>query len=87
MRLCPQYKVLPTLGTPASAEALTSLFNIIKQVPGDETSKLHKERHQQKVTNAAQIFIAEMLYFRTEINSWTLFMTKAKFIDRSDQKY
>ena len=56
---CPQYEALPTPVTPVSAEALTSLLNMIKQVPDDETSKRHKERLQQKVTTAAQTFLAK----------------------------
>jgi len=56
---CPQYEALPTPVTPVSAEALTSLLNIIKQVSDDETSRRHKERLQQKVTTAAQTFLAK----------------------------
>lgn len=54
-----QYEALPTPVTPVSAEALTSLLNMIKQVPGDETSRQHKERLQKKVTTAAQTFLAK----------------------------
>jgi hypothetical protein len=42
-----------------SGGALTSLLNIIKQVPDDETNKPHKERPQQKVNNTAQRAFAE----------------------------
>lgn len=56
---CPQYEALLTPATPMSAGALTSLLNIIKQVSDDETSRQYKERLQQKVTNAAQIFLAK----------------------------
>ena len=56
---CPQYEALPTPVTPVSAEALTSLLNMIKQVSEDETSRQHKERLQQKVTSAAQTFLAK----------------------------
>lgn len=56
---CPQYEALPTPVTPVSAEALTSLLNMIKQVSDDETSRQHKERLQQKVTTAAQTFLAK----------------------------
>jgi len=45
--------------TPVSAEALTSLLNMIKQVPDDETNRRHKERLQQKHTSATQLFFAE----------------------------
>ena len=42
-----------------SAESLTLLLNMIKQVPDDgDTSRQHKERLQQKVTAAAQTFLA-----------------------------
>ena len=56
---CPQYEALPTPVTPVSAEALTSLPNMIKQVSDDETSRRHKERLQKKVTTAAQTFVAK----------------------------
>lgn len=56
---CPQYEALPTPVTPVSAEALTSLLNMVKQVPSDETSRQHKERLQKKVNTAAQIFLAK----------------------------
>lgn len=57
---CPQYEALPTPVTPVSAEALTSLLKMIKQAPDDETSRQYKERLQQKVTTAAQIFLAKI---------------------------
>lgn len=41
---CPQYKALPTPVAPVSAEALTSLLNMIKQVSDDETSRRLEER-------------------------------------------
>lgn len=56
---CPQYEALPMPVTPVSAEALTSLLNLIKQVSDDETSRQHKERLQQKVTSAAQTFLVK----------------------------
>ncbi|KAF2417700.1 hypothetical protein EJ08DRAFT_571392, partial [Tothia fuscella] len=52
------YEVLPTPVTPVSAEALTSLLDMIKQVPDDETSRQHKCRLQQKITNAAHTSFA-----------------------------
>ena len=55
----PQHEALPTPATPVSAEALTSLLNIIKLVSDNETSRQHKERLQQKVTTAAQTFLAK----------------------------
>jgi sRNA-binding protein len=42
-----------------SAEALTSLLDMIKQVPNDETSMRHKERLQQKHIKATQLSFAE----------------------------
>ncbi|KAL2048307.1 hypothetical protein N7G274_000218 [Stereocaulon virgatum] len=33
-------------------------YNIIKQAPDDETSRQHKQRRQQKASNAAQMFLA-----------------------------
>jgi hypothetical protein len=42
-----------------SAEALTSVLNMIKQVSDDETNRQHKERLQQKHTNATQLSFAE----------------------------
>ena len=57
---CPQYEALPTPATPMSAESLTLLLNMIKQVPDDgETSRQYKERLQQKVTAAAQTYLAK----------------------------
>jgi hypothetical protein len=66
---CSQYEALPIPMTPMSAEALTSLLNMIKQISDDKTSRRHKERLQQKVTIAAQTFLAKMLFLRIEINS------------------
>ena len=59
MGSCPQYEALPTPVTPVSTEALTSLLDMIKQVPSDETSRQLQERLQQKVTTAAQTFLAK----------------------------
>ena len=61
---CPQYEALLTPVTPVSAEALTSLLNMIKQAPDDETSRQHKERLQQKVTTAAQMFLAKNSFLK-----------------------
>ena len=55
----PQYEALRMPITPASPGALTRLLNIIKQVPDDEISRQHKQRLQQKVSNAAQLFLAK----------------------------
>lgn len=56
---CPQYEPLRTPLTPKSPEALTLLLNMIKKVSDDETSRQYKWRLQQKVNNAAQIFLAK----------------------------
>lgn len=56
---CLQYEELPTPVTPVSAEALTSLLNIIQQIPSNETSRQHKERLQKTVATAAQTFLAK----------------------------
>ena len=69
---CPQHEALPTPVTPVSAEALTSLLNMIKQVSDDETSRQHKERLQQKVTTVAQTFLAKNALFEDR----NLFLTK-----------
>ena len=45
--------------TPVSAEALTSLLNMIKQVYDDETNRQHKKRLQQKHAKATQLSFAE----------------------------
>lgn len=55
----PHYKLLRTPLTPASPGALNLLLNEIKQVPDDKISRLHKQRLQQKVTNAAHLFLAK----------------------------
>lgn len=56
---CQQYEPLRTPLTPASPGALNSLLNKIKQVPDDEMNRQHKQRLQQKVNNAAQLFLAK----------------------------
>jgi hypothetical protein len=59
--ICPQDDVLQTPVTPVSAEALTSLHNIIKQEAqthnGPNVQRL--QRHVQKLANAAQVFFAD----------------------------
>ena len=42
-----------------SAEALTWLLNLIKQVLNNKTNRQHKERLQNKVNNAAQTFLVK----------------------------
>ena len=56
---CTQDQIPQTPATPVSAEALTSLLDMIKQVPDDETNREHKERLQQRHTNATQLSFAE----------------------------
>lgn len=53
------HEVPHTPVTPVSAEALTSLSNVIKQVPNDEANRQYKEKLQQKLINAAQLCFAE----------------------------
>jgi len=52
-------QVPQTPATPVSAEALTSLLDIIKQVPDDEENREHKARLQQKHTNATRLLLAK----------------------------
>ncbi|KAF1937567.1 hypothetical protein EJ02DRAFT_469590 [Clathrospora elynae] len=54
-----QYEVLPTPATPKSGEDFARLLAMIKHVPNDEASSQHKERLQQKVSHAAQTFLAK----------------------------
>ncbi|KAK3064666.1 hypothetical protein LTS18_005093 [Coniosporium uncinatum] len=56
VRPCPQDKVAQT---PVSSEALTSLLNLIKQHPHDETSKQRQQIFAQKLANAAQTSYAQ----------------------------
>jgi hypothetical protein len=56
---CTHNQVPQTPTTPVSAEALASLLDMIKQVPDDETNRQHKQRLQQKHTNATQLSFAE----------------------------
>ncbi|KAF2729863.1 hypothetical protein EJ04DRAFT_412905, partial [Polyplosphaeria fusca] len=68
----PHHAELPTPTTPVLGEALTSLLDIIKHVPKDEASSEHKERLQQKVSNAAQTFLAK----NTLLHDQNRFLTK-----------
>ena len=56
-----QDQVPQTLVTPVSAEAVTSLHNLIKEDANvlNETSKQRIHRHIQKLTNATQLSFAE----------------------------
>jgi hypothetical protein len=56
---CVQDQIPQTPATPVSAEALVSLLDMIKQAPDDEENRAHKERLQQKHTNATQRSFAE----------------------------
>ena len=44
---------------PVSAEAMTSLLNMIKQISSDETSRRYEERLQQKIATTTQTFLAK----------------------------
>lgn len=59
-----QDQIPQTPTTPMSAEALTSLLDMIKQVPDNEMHRGHKERLQQKHTNATQLSFAERALLR-----------------------
>jgi len=65
--LCPQGEVLQT---PVTSEALTSLYNLIKQdaYAEDEMSKQRQQRHIQKFANAAQTCFAERALQREQIH-------------------
>ena len=52
-----RYEALPTPVTPGSADALTSLLNMIEQIP--ETDRPRKEKLRKKVVNAAHISFAK----------------------------
>jgi hypothetical protein len=66
--ICPQDDVLQTSVTSVSAEALTSLHNIIKQEAqthnGPSVQRL--QRHVQKLANAAQISFADCALLRDQ---------------------
>jgi hypothetical protein len=65
---CPQDEVPQTPVTPVSAEALTSLHNLIKQDAHtlNETSTQRLQRHVQKLANAAQVSFAERALLRDQ---------------------
>jgi len=56
---CPHDQVPQTPVTPVSVEALTSLLDMIKYVPDDETNRQHKERLHQKHIKATQLSFAQ----------------------------
>jgi hypothetical protein len=62
-----RYESLPTPTTPKSGEGLARLLAMIEHVPkepSDEASNQHKERLQQKVSHAAQTFLAKNALLR-----------------------
>jgi hypothetical protein len=64
-----QYEALPTPTTPKSEEGLSLLLAMIERVPkepNDEASSQHKERLQQKVSHAAQTFVAKNALLRDQ---------------------
>ncbi|KAF2469763.1 uncharacterized protein BDR25DRAFT_288158 [Lindgomyces ingoldianus] len=61
-----RYEALPTPVTPKSGEALTSLLDIIERVPNTEANSQHRERLQQKVSHAAQTFLAHNALLRDD---------------------
>ncbi|KAH6667791.1 hypothetical protein B0J14DRAFT_567159 [Halenospora varia] len=80
MGSCPQDEVLQTPVTPVSAEALTSLHNLIKQDAHtlNETSVQRLQRHVQKLANAAQISFAERALLRDQNHFLTRMNNEAK---------
>jgi DDE superfamily endonuclease len=80
---CLQNEVLQTPVTPVtpvSAEALTSLHNLIKQDAHtlNETSIQHLQRHVQKLANAAQISFAERALLHDQNQFLTRMNNEAK---------
>ena len=80
MGSCPQSEVLQTPVTPMSAEALTSLHNLIKQDAHtfNKTSTQRLQRHVQKLANAAQRSFAEGALLRDQNQFLTSMNNKAK---------
>ncbi|KFZ12567.1 hypothetical protein V501_04152 [Pseudogymnoascus sp. VKM F-4519 (FW-2642)] len=72
---CLQDKVLNSPVTPVSAEALTSLHNLIKQ---DQSSTQRQQRHVQKLANAAQMSFAEVALLRDEKQSLITIANESK---------
>jgi hypothetical protein len=68
---CPQDEVVKTPVTPVLVEALTSLYNLIKQDAHtlDETSKQRLQKRVEKLTHAAQRTFAEcaLLHDRNQV--------------------
>ena len=80
MGSCQQDEVPQTPVTPVSAEALTSLHNVIKQDTHtlDKTSIQRLQRHIQKLANAAQISFAECALLHDQNNFLTRINNEAK---------
>lgn len=57
---------MPIPATPVSGEALASLLNMIKYVSNNEARSQHKERLQQKLSNAAQTLLAKNSLLRDQ---------------------
>jgi hypothetical protein len=78
---CPQEVVLQTPVTPASAEALMSLQNLIIQQDAhalDETSKQNLQRHLQKFVKAVQTSSAKGILQEDQIQFLTTINNEAK---------
>ncbi|KAF2022977.1 hypothetical protein EK21DRAFT_81851, partial [Setomelanomma holmii] len=64
-----QYEALPTPVTPKSGEDLARLLAMLEHVPNkpnDEASSLRRDRLQQKVSHAAQTFLAKNALLRDQ---------------------
>ncbi|KAI9872537.1 MAG: hypothetical protein M1823_008146, partial [Watsoniomyces obsoletus] len=64
-----QYEALPTPTTPKTGEGLSLLLAMIEREPKepkDEASIQHKERLRQKVSHAAQTFVAKNALLRDQ---------------------
>ncbi|KFY25557.1 hypothetical protein V493_04585 [Pseudogymnoascus sp. VKM F-4281 (FW-2241)] len=72
---CLQDEVLNSPVTPVSAEALTSLHNLIKQ---DQSSTQRQQRHVQKLANAAQMSFAEVALLRNQKQSLITIANESK---------
>ena len=81
---CPQDVAIQSPVTPVSAEALTSLFSVIKQdtdtLTGTSTDRLQK--HIQKIANAAQVSFAELALLRDQ-NQFLMEMNNEAKVRRS----
>ena len=80
MGSCLQDEVLQTPVTPASAEALTLLHNLIKQDAHtvNETNIQRLQRHVQKLAHAAQIYFAKRALIHDQNHFLTRMNNEAK---------